>query len=261
MTAKKRNIAGIVGFILFSFLVYFITNIIFAKEISVRDYPEIQASGVLNIVTEYNSVDYYVSGDSIAGVQYDLANYVKERSGLEVKIHLENNLETSIEKLQNNVYDIIAQNIPITNESKKDLNFTIPIAKNRQVLVQRKPVENDTIPFISNQIDLGNKTIHVAKNSPAILRLKNLVEEIAEIIYIEEIEHYTAEHLIYMVHAKDIDYAVVDNEIALKNAVLFPEIDFTTEISFTQFQAWVVRKNAPILLDSLNTWLQNKEQK
>ena len=259
MTLKIRNIIFIFGISICSFLVYLIACNISTKEIPIRDYPEIQASGVLNIVMEYNSVDYYVSGDSISGIQYELANYVQECSGLTVKIYLENNLEVSFEKLQNNEYDIIAQNIPITNESKKDLSFSIPIAKNKQVLIQRKLVENDTIPFINNQIDLGNKTIYVAKNSPAILRLKNLAEEIAESIFIEEIEDYTAEHLIYMVHAKNIDYAVVDQEIALKNSTLFPEIDFQTEISFTQLQAWAVRKNAPILLDSLNVWLTNKK--
>jgi membrane-bound lytic murein transglycosylase MltF len=71
-------------------------------------------------------------------------------------------------------------------------------------------------------------------------------------------EGYTQEQILYMVAYKQIDYAVVDKRIALKNKKLFPEIDMETDISFTQLQAWAVRKNSPILLDSLNCWISYK---
>jgi len=256
MTLKKWNIALIFGLIFLLSLAYSISQYVFGKT-PIRDYTEIKSSGTLNIVTQYNSVDYYVSGDSITGVQYKLSNYIKERSGLNVEIHLENNFDVCIDKLQKNLYDVIALNIPITNENKKNLNFTVPITTSKQVLIQKKKNRNDKVPFIKNQIDLGNKTVFVAQNSPVILRLKNLSEEIAEPIYIEEIENYAAEHLIYMVSAGGIDYAVVDKEIATKNAKILPNIDIETEISFSQFQAWAVRQNAPVLLDSLNNWISD----
>ena len=34
------------------------------------------------------------------------------------------------------------------------------------------------------------------------------------------------------------------------------ELDIQTDISFTQLQAWAVRKSSPILRDSLNVWLK-----
>jgi membrane-bound lytic murein transglycosylase MltF len=255
MKVKKR-LTG--SFILLLFFILIIWVISFGKNtVHERDFPEIKSSGVLNVVTEYNSIDYYVSGDSIAGFQYELCKYVEKRSGLKVNIRLENNLETCINNLEHNLYDIIARNIPITNESREMLAFTIPIAQSKQVLVQRKSTENDSTAYIYNQIDLANKTVYVSKNSPVVFRLENLSEEIAEPIYIEEISAYTAEQLIYMVSDGYIDYAVVDNEIALKNLQLFPNIDTNIDISFTQFQAWAVRKNAPVLLDSLNSWLSD----
>ena len=33
-------------------------------------------------------------------------------------------------------------------------------------------------------------------------------------------------------------------------------IDINTAISFTQFYSWGVSKQSPVLLDSLNTWLE-----
>ena len=220
-----------------------------------RDLQEIKKGKMLNVVIEYNSVDFFVSADSVTGLQYELCQFIALRSGLSLQVFLENELETSIRKLENNEFDVIAQNIPITNENRQFLTFTVPITQNKQVLVQRKRNVDDSVRFITNQLDLANQTIYVPKNSPAILRLNNLAEEIAEPIHIREIASYTSEHLIYMVVKKEIDYAVVDKEISLKNIELFPDLDFNTDISFTQLQAWALRKSSPVLLDSLNVWI------
>jgi membrane-bound lytic murein transglycosylase MltF len=227
------------------------------KHFKKRDLIEIKQSGILRVVTEYNTNDYYVSGDTIAGLQYELCKYISEQMGLKLEIHLENNLEKCINGLNNNIYDVIARNIPITNKEKEYLSFTLPITQNRQVLVQRKSSANDSVVFINNQLDMAYKTVYVPQNSPVILRLKNLSEEIAEPIYIEEISEYSDEHLMYMVAKGDIDYAVIDKGIATKIQSLFPELDIETDISFTQYQAWAVRKTSPVLLDSLNIWLSD----
>ena len=257
MENAKQSIVIPVFLFLTTLLIMYSTS--FVKEWIVtkpkRDLPEIKAKKTLAVVTEYNSLDFYVSGDSIAGSQYELCRYIAQRSGLTIHIFLENDFETAIKKLENNTYDVIAQNIPITNENKQFLAFTVPITQNKQVLLQRKRNTADSVLFIASQLDLANQTIYVTKNSPAILRLNHLAEEIAEPIHIKEITGYTSEQLIYMVAKKEIDYAVVDKEIAIKNAPMFPELDFSTDISFTQLQAWALRKTSPVLLDSLNVWI------
>lgn len=251
---KKRSLhSSIIGGIVLLVVFFLVTTQ--GKNVLERDYFQIKQEGKLNIATEYNSLDYYITGDTIVGIQYELCKYIEKRSGLTVEIYPENDMYLCITGLENYTYDIIARNIPITNENKEFLSFTIPVGQSKQVLVQRKPSEGDSTFFIRNQIDLANKTIHVPKNSPNILRLRNLSEEIAEPIYIEEVEEYSKEQLIYMVASKEIDYAVVNQELALKNSISFPEIDIKTDISFTQLQAWAVRKTSPILLDSLNGWI------
>jgi len=257
MNRKKKNLILLGGIIVLLGAVFWILSIT-RTMIAVRDWEEIQEEGIIHVVTEYNSVGYYVLNDTIAGIQYDLCKYLEECSGLKVQIDLENNLETAIEKLNRNIYDIIALNFPITSAHNTDLAFTVPITQNKQVLIQRKPSENDTTPLIRNQIHLAGKTIHVAKNSPVILRLQNLSEEIAGPIYISETADYTQEELLYMVAYQSIDYAAVDKVIAQKNQKIFPNIDIETDISFTQLQAWAVRTSSPVLLDSLNAWIRSK---
>lgn len=87
------------------------------------------------------------------------------------------------------------------------------------------------------------------------MRIQNLGNEIGDTIYIKEIDKYGSEQLISMVAHGDIDYAVCDESIALAAADSLPQIDINTAISFTQFYSWAVSKQSPVLLDSLNTWL------
>lgn len=224
-------------------------------EILPRDYPEIKQEGILRMVTEYNQSGYYVAGDTIEGFQYELSQAIAKLSGLEVQTHLEMSLAESFQKLEENKCDIIARNIPITSDIKEEYLFTEPIVLNKQVLIQRTEEANKGIKPLRNQLDLAGKTLYIPKDSPARLRLQNLGHEIGDTIYVVEDELYSGEQLAIMVAKGDIDYAVCDQQIATLSQKQLPEIDIKTDISFTQLQSWAVRKDSPILLDSLNSWL------
>ena len=223
-------------------------------EIPPRDYEQIKKEGVLRMVTEYNQSGYFVSGDTIEGFQYELGKAIAELSGLEVQTHLEMSLAESFKELSDNKCDIIARNIPITSEIKEEYLFTEPIVLNKQVLVQRTAQANEGKQPIRNQLDLAKKTLYIPKDSPALLRLRNLEIEIGDTIYVEEDELYSSEQLAIMVAKGDIDYAVCDQQMARLSKEQLPEIDIDTDISFTQLQSWAVRKDSPVLLDSLNSW-------
>lgn len=221
-----------------------------------RDFEEIRREGVLRMETEYNQSGYYLSGDTFMGFQYELSKAIAEISGLEVQTHLEMSLSKSLDNLEKRECDIIARNIPITSDMREKFLFTEPIALNKQVLIQRNSSANNGVEPIRNQLDLAGKKLHIAKDSPVILRLQNLSHEIGDTIYVIENEKYSAEQLMIMVAKGEIDYAVCDQQIAKATAKSLPELDISTDISFTQLQSWAVRKESPILLDSINSWLQ-----
>ena len=221
-----------------------------------RDYKEIHAEGILRIVTEYNQSGYFASGDTIQGFQYELSRAISDISGLEIQIFPEMSLSESFNELNNRKYDIIARNIPVTSEIKENYLFSDPVVLSKQVLVQRTAKANDSIPPIRNQLDLAKKTLYIPENSPALLRIRNLQHEMGDTIYVAEESNYSSEQLIIMVARKDIDYAVCDQQIANIAKKQFPEIDIETDISFTQLQAWAVRTESVVLLDSLNNWFR-----
>jgi ABC-type amino acid transport substrate-binding protein len=231
-----------------------------ANEPAPRSYEEIIRSGVLRAVTEYNSISYHAQADSIGGLHYELLQAFAESKGLKTEITPEMSVEKRIEGIQLGIYDLLANNVLISSERKDSLLFTSPILLSRQVLVQRKPTEMNDQNYINSLLDLAGKTVHVVKESPSILRIRNLSNEIGDTIYIDEIEKYGQEQLLAMVAAGDIDYAVCDESIALTAANDLPRLDFETTISFTQFYSWGVNKENTILLDSLNAWLDSFKQ-
>lgn len=220
-----------------------------------RDYAEIKQSDTLKVVTEYNSLSYFVDGDTLAGFHYELVHAFARDKGLKVKLTPEMSFEKRLQGLGDGTYDLIACDISVTSELKDTIALTEPILLNKQVLVQRKGEPGDST-YISNQLELAHKTLNVVKSSPAILRIQNLSNEIGDTIYIREIEKYGCEQLLAMVAHGDIDYAVCDESIAKASADSLPQLDINTAISFTQFYAWGASKQSPALLDTLNHWLR-----
>lgn len=221
-----------------------------------RDYHEIAGEGAIHVATEYNSISFFVNGDTLSGFHYELIEAFARDHSLKTVITPEMSFEKRLQGLAEGKFDVIAYDVLATSELKDSLLLTHPIALNKEVLVQRKPyTSQDSALFIKNQLELAGKTLHVVKDAPSILRIRNLSHEIADTIYIKEIEKYGPEQLIAMVAHGDIDYAVCNESIARMAIDSLPQIDISTDISFTQFYSWAVSKQSPALLDSLNTWL------
>ena len=226
-----------------------------------RDYAAIAKEGILRVATEYNSISFYVDGDTISGFHYELIQAFARDKRLKAEITPVMSFEERLKGLSEGRYDVIAYGILATSKLKDSLLLTSPIVLNKQVLVQRKENgENDSL-YIRNQLDLARRTLHVVKGSPSILRIQNLGNEIGDTIYIKEIEKYGPEQLISLVAHGDIDYAVCDESIARAVADSLSQIDINTAISLTQLYSREVSKQSPVLLDSLNTWLDKFQKK
>lgn len=225
-----------------------------------RDYADIIREGVLHVATEYNSVSFFVDEDTFSGFNYELIQAFARDYALKVDITPEMAFDKSLEGLAGGVYDVIANGILATSELKDSLLLTTPIALSRLVLVQRKPESVDDTLFVKSLLDLAGKTIHVVKNSPYILRIRNLGDEIGDTIYTKEVERYGSEQLISLVAHGDIDFAVCEESIAEAVADSIPQIDISTAIGFSQFYSWAVSKQSPVLLDTLNSWIETFKQ-
>ena len=217
-----------------------------------KDYQGIIESGVIKAVTEYNALSYYIFKGETYGFDYEVLSAFAKEKGIKLEMTPEMSFEKRIKGVIEGRYDMIALGTATTSQLKDSILFTNPFAIGKQILIQR----NDEDNRIDSPLGLAGKIIHIIKDSPALMRINNLMDEIGDSIYIEEITDYGPEQLLAMVSAGDIDYAVCDERTAKMYMRRFKNLDLNTNISFNQFYSWGVNRNAPILLDSINSWLE-----
>ena len=219
-----------------------------------RLHSELIKSGgdTLDIAIEISPLSFRASGDSIAGLDYEIMQGISCMTGRPVKYHAFSSLKEATQAMNDGLFDIIISSLPATEALKEKFLLTDEIYLDREVLVQHK----DSKPFYDSPEQLGRDTLWIAAGSPFIDRIYNLSSEIGQPIYIAQTEGRTAEHLVMLVARREIPRAVVNEGLARRmRDEHYPELSIETPISFTQFQSWIVSHKHRSLADSLNTWI------
>jgi membrane-bound lytic murein transglycosylase F len=228
------------------------------------DLDGMRERGKLIAVTDFNSTNYFIYKGEPMGFHYELLKKFSEYLDLSLEIITENDINRAFEMLNTGETDLLAVDLTVNSSRKKEIRFSEPISETRQVVVQRKPanwqsmtIDQIDMKLIRNQLDLAGKTVYVQVGASSYECLKNLEDEIGDTISIIEVPFET-EELISMVACGDIDYAVCDENVAMVNTGYFPIIDVSTPVSFFQNLAWGMRKEKSEQLEAkLNAWISN----
>jgi membrane-bound lytic murein transglycosylase F len=229
------------------------------------DLAEILKRGKLTVLAENSSTSFFIYRGKKMGFEYEILKEFANELGVELEIKIVNNLDDLTEMLNNGEGDLIACNYTVTRERSKIIDFSVPILRTPQVLIQRKPEgweEMEPIQIekklLRDPAQLMHKKVHVWKNSSYYRRLMHLQEEIGDTIFImEEDGKIGGEELIEMVSEGLIDYTVTEANIAKINQRFFENLDIATEISVRQKIAFGMRKSSPLLNVRLDKWLTN----
>jgi len=224
---------------------------------------EIREKGVLRVVTEYNSISYFIYRGQPLGFQFEILQALANHMDLKLEVSVSNDLEKNFRDLQEEEIDLIAMNLTVTAERKQHMNFTSPLLQTRQVLVQRKPERwqemnprQQELNVIRNQLNLAGKTVYVQSGSVYAKRLLALSDEIGGGIQIREVQ-LESEQLIQRVALGEIDYAICDENVGKVNTTYFPQLDVGTVISFPQNMAWAVHLNSDSLKAEIDKWVDD----
>ena len=260
---SKRKHLFIVGGCVFIALIVFSFILFSQNYLSIHkpyDLEYIQDQNKLRVIVEPNEMSFRVIDvDSIEGLQVLMIDSFSKAMNIKnVEFISETNLTEAINKLLNHEVDILAWHIPIYNTKREEINYSIPVFTSRQMLIQRKYNEKDSVEFIRNQLGLADKNVYILPGTFYKQRLEYLSQEIGDKIYINEIPNATPKDLFNMLVNRDIDYAVCDEFVArvlIKENKEFSSLDMNTAVSFAQNYSWCVHPDCPLLLDSLNSWL------
>lgn len=220
-----------------------------------RDFEDIVNDKELKVVTEYSSIGYFVENGAIQGFQYELIKRFADEHELNLDITIEDDFERCILGLNNEKYDVILRNIPVTVELKNRIAFSVPILTSRLVLVQLSDnVHNGGTP-LRNSLDLEGITIYAVEHTPYMLRLNHIQEELGVDFQVAHVSGSDTESLIAMVSRGEIVYALSDEFTARLCKTYYPEIDIDMVLGFQQFQSWGMNKRATQLQSEINNWL------
>ena len=217
----------------------------------------IRAGGdTINVAIEISPLSLSMSSDTISGFYYDVLNLIADKCDVKFKLHQFVPLNFALDKLNEGLFDIVVADIPSTTSLKAEYLLTEPLFVDHQVLVQRKnKLTGD--PAISNLHKLAYDSIWVVKNSPFKERISNLTEELGcDTIYVIESENYSSEQLLILTALGEIKQAVVNANTAKAMICDYPQLDVNTQISFNQFQVWVLRKDNKELCSRFNDWIK-----
>lgn len=228
-----------------------------------RDLAQLKFDGKITALINYSATSYFIYKGQPMGFEYELLNKYAQSENLMLEVVPIKNMDSVFVALNNGVGDVVAANLTITSERKKDVRFTDYVLITEQVLIQRKPDNWKKLSkkhwkdsLLKSPLDLANKKVVVRKGSSFYEQLQHLAKKNGIKISIETVSGEIAmEQLIEKVANKEIDYTLADKNIAIVNEWQYPNIDASVSVSSEQQIAFATRINSDSLTTSINAWL------
>ncbi len=217
------------------------------------DFPEIVLSDTLRVITLNTSTSYFIYRDQPMGYHYEMIRDFCTHHGLVPRVEVAENIPAMLQMLLEKEGHVVAYSIPVTNLLKDSVLYSGLEQVSHQVLVQRARQPDSMLTDVTGLI---GKRVVVLAGSRYHDRLTNLDNELGGGIVIHAIDNDTTvvEDLIRMVSMGEIDFTVADDDLARLNQTYFRNLDVHLPVSFDQRSSWVVRKDTPVLADSLDHW-------
>ncbi len=222
----------------------------------------------IRVLTTFNKTNFYISGSKFYGFEYSLMKDYekflnKKLMRKELKVVLEfipMERDRIIPALVNGFGDIAAAGLTITPERLKEVDFTDPYLTGIDEVI----VVNKEIQEIKTVDDLSGREVFVRGSSSYYESLVSLNNEILKkkktpIKIIRADENLETEDILELVNSGAVKITVADSHIAEIWSRIFNNIRILGHLKVRKNSriAWMVRKNAPGLKDSLNKFVKN----
>lgn len=218
------------------------------------DLEEIIKRGYIRAVVDNSSTTYYIYRGRRMGYEFELLRNLASSLGVRLHLIVKSDIEEAFHLLNNGQADVIAMNLEISEDRKRYANFSSSLGEVSTVLIQRKVGD-----LITDVRQLSDQTVHIPQGSIYKEQLANLSQDSSLSIAIVELPG-GRESLMTKVLEKEIDYTVVDKNLALVNSTYYEELDVSLEISNKSPVAWAVRTNAPELEEAINIWIAKRSK-
>lgn len=205
----------------------------------------------LVVGTLYSPTGFFILKGDTMGYDYDRICDFARSNGITLSFKVARSMPDLIKMLEKKEVDVLACEIPVTAEYKSRVLHCGAVNATHQVLVQHSG--DDVITDVTQLI---GREVYVEKGSKYESRLRNLDNEVGGGIIINTLEGEEAlpTELIQRVSQRDIDFTIVDSDIAQMNLSYYDSINIQVKVGFEQHSSWAVSKSDKWLADSIDLW-------
>ncbi|WP_196138141.1 transporter substrate-binding domain-containing protein [Aliikangiella sp. G2MR2-5] len=224
-----------------------------SNESRTYDLDKIKHSGrSLRMITRNSPETYFLWKGELMGFEYELAREFAKQNGLRLSVIVAETYQEMLDMLEQGKGDFIAAGISRTEERKKSLNFSF-----RYNRVSEKIVAHKNSPPLKRLDDLKGRTISVRQSSAFWSTAVSLREKYGVKVEAAD-ELLSTELLIDQVARKSIDLTIADSNLISIEESFREEINSPLTLKEDIPYAYIVRKNNPLLLNSLNTFIKKE---
>jgi len=235
------------------------------------DFDGMAQRRIIRVLVVYNKLGFFFDKGRTRGATYDLfmefETYInkKQKTGIrKIKlVFLPVLRDYLIPWLIEGRGDIAAANLTITDERKKNVDFSDPLLTNVKEIL----VTGSTAPSIKNLNSLSGKEIHLRRSSSYYEHLKLLNTSFKKqgkspVKLVVASEYMEDSDLLEMVNAGLIPMIIVDDHKARFWGEIFDNIKLHPDIFVNSGGkiAWALRKNSPKLKKVVNEFVKGHKK-
>ena len=205
----------------------------------------------LTVGTLYSPTGFFILKGDTMGYDYDRICDFARSHGIALRFKVARSMSDLLGLLKKKRVDVLACEIPVTAEYKSQVLHCGAVNETFQVLVQHSGPN-----MIYDVTQLIGREVYVEKGSKYESRLHNLDNEVGGGIVIHAVEGEAAlpTELIQRVSRHEIDFTIVDSDIAQMNLSYYDSINIGLKVGFAQRSSWAVAKQNQWLADSIDLW-------
>ena len=205
----------------------------------------------LNVGTLYSPTGFFILKGDTMGYDYDRVCDFARSHGIALRFKVARSMPELLKMLDKRSVDLLACEIPVTAEYKSRVLHCGAVNSTHQVLVQHSGAG-----LIHDVTQLIGRDVFVEKGSKYESRLRNLDNEVGGGIVIHNVEGEAAlpTELIQRVSRREIDFTIVDSDIAQMNLSYYDSLNIQLKVGFEQRSSWAVSRRNQWLADSIDMW-------
>lgn len=217
------------------------------------DLDSIVARGCLTVVTDYNSVNYFIHKGVEVGYQYELLKEYARHLGVDLRVVADNEMSSAYSKLVSGKVDILAVTMVADATLLPDIALCEPYGRSRIVLVGRKG-HGDDAGDVKGFIDAD--TVSVMSGSFYEAALERAADSVGADVVVNKIRHYDAEQLVGLVAEHEIKKTVCLESVAKASQWYYDNLEMGPAVSADNDLAWGVRPSSENLKNDISKWLR-----